>query len=130
MIVIDASAAASWVLPHEDGIDLNRLIEASNDFFAPFLFWAEIRNVILVSERRGLILPEAASRAMSAIERLDVTFDITPSSHDVYNFSKQYGLSIYDSLYIELAHRKHAHLCTLDRKMRAAAEHEGIILIN
>lgn len=93
MIVIDASAAASWVLPHEDGIDLNRLIEASNDFFAPFLFWAEIRNVILVSERRGLILPEAASRAMSAIERLDVIFDTSPSSNDVYNLSKNTALA-------------------------------------
>lgn len=129
MIVIDASAAASWVLPHETGIDLRHLIETGHDFCAPFLFWAEIRNVIIISERRGIILPQAASRAIRAIERLGVSFDTSPSSGDVYGLSKKYDLSIYDGLYVELALRKNAQLCTFDRKMRDAAIQEGIRIL-
>jgi predicted nucleic acid-binding protein len=129
LIVIDASAAASWVLPHEAGLDLTHLIEAGHDFCAPFLFWAEIRNVIITSERRGFLLPQAASRAILAIERLSVTFDTNPSSDDVYRLSKKYGLSIYDGLYVELAYRKDAQLCTLDRKLREAAVQERINII-
>ena len=129
MIVIDASAAASWVLPHEAGLDLTHLVEIGHDFYAPFLFWAEIRNVMITSERRGLISARAAGRAILAIERLSVSFDTSPSSEDVYRFSKKYGLSIYDGLYVELAYRMEAQLCTLDRKMREAAVQEGINIV-
>ena len=53
-----------------------------------------MRNVLLISERRGLILPEANNKAIFAIERLGVNFDSNPLFDDAYNLSKKYGLRI------------------------------------
>ena len=60
MLVLDASALASWLMPDEVGTDLAALAEAHDSFCAPWLLWAEIRNILIVGERRGRI--PAASR--------------------------------------------------------------------
>ncbi len=55
--VIDASVVASWILPDEkprsDSDSLENL--ARHKLYAPALFWYELRNILLVSERRKRI---------------------------------------------------------------------------
>ena len=69
-IVIDASAAAALLLPDEAAsVALEELLDAGLD--APWLFWAELRNILIVSERRGRLSPGAAETFLDAIDGLN-----------------------------------------------------------
>lgn len=87
-----------------------------------------MRNVIITSERRCFILPQAARRAILAIEKLRLSSGMCPSSDDVYNLSKKYGLSISDDLYVELAYQN-IKIINLDRKIGDAAVQKGIKIV-
>lgn len=128
MIVIDASVAASWILPGEDGPRLDRIISKYDRLLAPHLFWSEIRNVLLVAERRGRIDKETADRAIEEIMKLHFEFDHAPSSEDVLCLARLHSLSIYDAVYLELAKRQKAELSSLDQKLVSAAKAENIII--
>lgn len=67
-VVIDASVVASWLLPDEaTGTALaiyERLpVEAA---FAPTLWDFEIRNILIVNERRGRINSQAVNSRLGA----------------------------------------------------------------
>lgn len=72
-LVIDASAAAGWLLPDEAraGAAFDALAEAGG-LAAPWLFWVELRNILLVAERRGRIGPATAEAFLEAVEALDL----------------------------------------------------------
>ena len=64
-VVIDASVAAAWCLRDEEGsaraeVAMARLSVETG--VVPGVFWHEIRNVLIVAERRGRIAPEATGR--------------------------------------------------------------------
>lgn len=44
----------------------------------------------------------------------------------VLRLAREHRLTVYDSLYLELAVRERRPLATLDRKLRLAAEAEGV----
>ena len=76
--MIDASAAAALLLPDEAApVALEGLLDAGLD--APWLFWAELRNILTVSERRSRLLPGAAEAFLDAIDGLNVRLDTAPS---------------------------------------------------
>ncbi|WP_333835359.1 hypothetical protein [Rubrimonas sp.] len=62
-VVFDACTAASWVLPDEEPASLEAIANAPLE--APWLFWAELRNIPIASERRGRI-PRGQPRSISA----------------------------------------------------------------
>ena len=128
MIVIDASVAASWILPGEDGPRLDAVLVKYDRLLAPHLFWSEIRNVLLVAERRGRIEKAIADVAIEEITKLHFEFDHEPSSEEVMRLARLYSLSIYDAVYLELAQRHKADLATLDQKLILAAKAENIII--
>ena len=55
--VLDASVTASWAFPDEQNSVADRigqLLESSADSaIVPSLWWFEVRNILLVNERRG-----------------------------------------------------------------------------
>ncbi|AUN95376.1 type II toxin-antitoxin system VapC family toxin [Pseudazoarcus pumilus] len=52
--VIDASVAAVWLLPDDEVL-------------VPGLFWLEMRNILLVCERRGRVDSASADRALGLV---------------------------------------------------------------
>ena len=61
-LVLDASARASWLMPDEDGADLGRALATAEEIAAPWLLWAEIRNILIVGQRRAR-LPQGVAAA-------------------------------------------------------------------
>lgn len=55
MLVLDASALVGWVMPDKHGMDLLELAATHDDIIAPWLLWAELRNILMVNKRRGRI---------------------------------------------------------------------------
>ena len=96
---------------------------------APQLWWAELRNALLIAERRGRTTPAVTVAAIAALDALSVQLDHEPHGPMVLQLAREYDLTVYDALYLELALRENRALATLDRKLARAAEAEGIELL-
>ncbi len=64
--VIDASMAAAWVIADERTQRLTRLLDQLENRrgYVPDMFWHEMRNILLIVERRGRICKGSAEPAM------------------------------------------------------------------
>src|SRR5271166_5954780 len=107
--VLDASIAACWAFDDEDhpvaALALERV--RTDEARVPSLWWFEVRNTLIVSERRGR-LQEA----------------------DVLALARRRRLTVYDSAYLELARREGAPLATLDAALATAARAERVPLLS
>ncbi len=129
-LVIDASVIAAVMLPDEDDTPVKTVMTAlsENGGIAPFLMWGEVRNLVLMAERRGRIDQAGADAIFDAVAGLPIIFDHDPEHDDVVALARRHRLTIYDALYLELAARRDASLATLDRALRNAARDEGLLL--
>lgn len=126
MLVVDASALAGWLLPDEVGVDLAALADQHEVFMAPWLLWVEIRNILIVSERRGRIPAAVVDAALETISAFGIVLDTTPSNAAVLTLCRKHGLTAYDALYLDLALRQGAVLATRDTALAKAALAEGV----
>ena len=129
-LIIDASALIAWVMPDETGLDLDRALAVHNDVIAPWLLWFELRNILLVSERRGRLSAGMAEQIIEPLEGLGILLDTSPSSQVVMELSRRHGLTAYDALYLECALRHGGVLATLDQPLSRAAKAEGVATIS
>lgn len=127
-IVVDASALASLVLPDEAGDAVAALLGECEPV-APGLLWAEIRNLLLMAERRQRIGSGVLEQALAALDALGIATDTAPVSDQVIRLARQHGLTVYDALTLELALRLGAPLATADVALRRAAGREGVALV-
>src|SRR5438477_779683 len=129
--VIDASVTASRLLGDELHpaalAAFNRLVD--DTAIVPAIWWFEIRNTLLMNQRRGRIGEKRMAQALAMIEEIPVAIDREPESRLVIELAKRHRLSVYDAAYVELALRQQAPLATLDGSMARAAEAERIPLI-
>lgn len=128
MLILDASAIIGWIMPDEAGIDLEPLIARGEPLLAPWLIWVELRNILIVSERRGRLPAGMGDQIADAVDGLQIQFDSSASSAVVLDLARRHGLTAYDALYLETALRYGAMLATLDGKLRAAAVAEAVAL--
>lgn len=128
MLVLDASALLAWLMPDETGPDLAPLLRSTDQVLAPWLLWVELRNILIVSERRGRLPAGAADQIVAAVDQLNIALDTRPANAVVLDLARRHGLSVYDALYLELALREGAQLASLDAALRRAASGEGVEL--
>ncbi|MFC0813574.1 type II toxin-antitoxin system VapC family toxin [Paracoccus panacisoli] len=128
MLILDASAIIGWIMPDEAGIDLEPLIARGEPLLAPWLIWVELRNILIVSERRGRLPAGMGDQIADAVDALQIQLDSSASSAVVMDLARRHGLTAYDALYLETALRHGAMLATLDGKLRAAAVAEAVAL--
>ena len=128
-VVVDASvAAASCLRDDEDTIAADAAMARISDetSFVPGIFWHEIRNVLLVAERRGRIEPEAAERHLRRLRMLPLVTDHDQDDAETVTLARRHKLAAYDAAYLETAKRRGASLATLDTKLATAATAEGV----
>ena len=126
--VLDCSIAVAWVLKDErsgaaDSV-FDRVVETG--VVAPWLWWIEIRNALVVSERRGRTTADDTAEALAALDRLGIRLDAAPEGTDVLRLARRHGISAYDAIYLELALREQRPLATLDRRLARAARASGV----
>ncbi|MGI9170537.1 MAG: type II toxin-antitoxin system VapC family toxin [Caulobacteraceae bacterium] len=129
--VIDASVAASWLLPDEDNPVSNaayRRLE-TDDAIAPGLWWFEMRNLLIVYERRGRIDARQTARALGLLDGLPIGLDFMAEEVALMDLTRRHRLTVYDGAYLELAVRERLPLASLDGALRDAARAEGVALI-
>ena len=113
--VLDASIAACWAFDDEDhpvaALALERV--RTDEARVPSLWWFEVRNTLIVSERRGRLTESDIATFLHGLARLRVAVDQSPEEADVLALARHRGLTVYDAAYLERARREGAPLATL-----------------
>ena len=94
----------------------------------PALWWVEVRNALVIAERKGRLTQEDTAAAVQAIDALGIHLDQAPDGTSILRLARTHGLTAYDALYLELSIRQQRPLATLDRRLGAAAQSEGVRL--
>ena len=128
-IVVDCSVAAAWALVDERTAWTSAALQAATAEVAivPSLFWYEIRNILIVNERRGRIEPSQSARFLADVDPL-TDVDVAPVESDILTLARTHNLTVYDASYLELAIRLGLPLCTLDAQLIEAATKIGVTL--
>lgn len=126
--VLDASVTAGWILPDEGNAFAAQVQSrlTGESAVVPVIWRYEMRNLLLMAERRGRLTPAAGDAALSILARLPISVDASADEASMTAIARRRGLTIYDSAYLELAARANLPLATLDRRLRNAAEAEAI----
>jgi predicted nucleic acid-binding protein len=130
MFVLDASVVASWCFPDEvhprAEAALRRI--AVEPGVAPVLLWFELRNVLLIGERRNRVTPAQTARFLRHVADLPIEVDHGADENAVLGLARTHLLTVYDAVYLELARRRGLSLATLDQALIKAAQAEVIPL--
>ncbi len=126
--VVDASVAGAWLLPDEEPAEalaaLDRL--KKDDAFVPAVLWFEIRNLLLMNERRGRLTAVQTAAALNIFGELPLRTDNQPDSDTTLQLARDHRLTVYDATYLELALRRSLPLLTFDRELAEAAQKCGV----
>jgi predicted nucleic acid-binding protein len=129
--VLDASVAACWAFEDEDHptatLALDRI--RSDQARVPSLWWFEVRNTLIINERRGRLAEADTAAFLRGLSRLGVTVDRLPEEAGVMTLARKHRLTVYDASYLELAQREILPLATLDADLIRAARAENLSLI-
>ena len=128
MFILDASVAGAWLLEETTNLSADRVLARLEDGEAavPHIWHLEVRNCLLVAQRRGRIEPSSSADRLAALYSLPVRTDADTDLDIAYALAEQHGLSFYDAVYLELAKRRFAPLATFDKALGRAAAAERL----
>ncbi len=130
--VLDASVAFAWVYEDQATLETDHLLNelaAGAVAVVPAMWFLEVANVLLIAQRRHRL---TAAQRRSALEKLDAmpfTVDDEPARSafgKTSDLAEQYGLTVYDAHYLEVALRRKLPLGSRDDALRQAAMRCGV----
>jgi predicted nucleic acid-binding protein len=129
--VLDASMAASWAFTDEESSASARVLAecATSHPIVPTLFWFEIRNILVVNERRQRITAPVTETFLRNLSLLSLQIDSSPDETVLLRLARLHNLTVYDAAYLELACREALSFATLDKQLADAATSEGLTLL-
>jgi predicted nucleic acid-binding protein len=128
--VVDASILAAWFLDEkrdprvEAAFDTAARIETR----APNLLYYEIRNALLMGERRNRISEAMSAAFLRDLALLPIRLEPAGDEASLMGLARKRKLTAYDAAYLELAKREGLPLATLARGLEKAAIAEGVAL--
>lgn len=132
--VLDASLVLAWSFDDEPepASAFSFELLARDQAIVRSIWSVEIANALMVAERVGRVTRSDVTRLVSMARefRLEVELTMTQLAlAPVLDVARDYGLTAYDASYLELAMRRGLPLASLDRRLRAAAESAGVLLV-
>lgn len=100
-----------------------------DDALVPTHWWFEVRNTMLIGERRERSTEQNTRFALDRLSRMTIRHMPVPFDTDVLALARKHRLTFYDAVYLELAQREGLALATLDNELASAARHEGVTLV-
>jgi len=130
-VVIDASIAAAWCFPDEQAQAAEHVLDIlpQTGGVVPGLFRHEIRNILIMNERRGRIDRTQSAWFLTRLRNLQLAQDDSHDEDTVLALARNRRLSAYEAAYLETALRRGDSLATLDRALARAASAEGVAVI-
>ena len=131
-LVVDASVAAKWLIDEEDSEAADRLLTGEHQLFAPRLMATEVGHALRRKSRRGKLERSKAGQLAASIPTLAVTWaDDKEVIADAVRLALGMECSVYDCVYLALAHQISGTLVTADQRFvntLAHTEHGGIVI--
>ena len=129
-VVIDNSVFLAWCMGDEDNPAANcaMLLAAEEGGVVPRIWWYELRNALLMNERRGRISQQQVADTLADARALGISVDDGHDEAQVLDLARRFELTVYDSAYLETALRRSLPLATLDGRLLAAAESLGVAI--
>jgi len=133
-LVIDGSTTLGFVLQDEQApsaLKALAALEGGMATFVPAHWCVEVANGLIMAERRKRASQADITEALNLVAALPVVADDETAQRagsDTAALARQYGLTIYDAAYLELAMRRGATLATTDRELARAAKAAGVAL--
>jgi len=126
--VLDALVTAVWALEDENHPLAVRALDRlrTDEAVAPSLWWFEVRNILIVNERRKRLSEADTRRFLEELAVLPIREDRMAVEDEVLRLARVHGLTVYDAAYLELALRERLVLATLDQALVRAAAVEGV----
>ena len=113
--VADALITLAWAFDevHPRAV-LARERLRTDEAVVPSLWWFELRNALVIGERRERLTEGDTAIFLRSIGSLAVTVDRVPDETAVLTLARRYRLTVYDAAYLELALRETLPPATLD----------------
>lgn len=129
--VLDASLAASWFLPDEASPATNALLDRllESEAVVPSLFRHEMRNLMLLAQRRGRMSRARLHDVIAELGAVPVRDRGPGDDAEIVTLAIKHDLTAYDAAYLALAMTELLPLATLDKKLAAAARAENVALL-
>ncbi len=130
--VIDGSTAIGFFLRDEQSASCLKALEAIEvgvPTFVPAHWCVEVANGLIMAERRKRASQADITEALSLAAALPVIEDDQTAQRAggaTAALARQYGLTIYNAAYLELAMRRGAALATTDQALAKAAKAAGV----
>jgi predicted nucleic acid-binding protein len=129
-LVLDASITLAWAFQEvEPTASEARERLRREDAVVPSLWWFEMRNGLVMGERRGLLTERRTARFLRDLSHVTINIDRVPDETVVLTLARHRRLTVYDAAYLELALRHAVALATLDQALASAARAEGVSVI-
>jgi predicted nucleic acid-binding protein len=129
--VLDASVTAVWAFSDESS-PVAELADSRLDSdvgLVPRIWWYEIRNMLVVNERRQRITAADSVIFLQSLSGFPIEIAEGEDEQSIFRFARLYRLSFYDAAYLELAQRHGIPLATHDRALQSVALSAGISLL-
>lgn len=122
-LVIDNSIVLAWCLADESHAVAEDAMHAviEDGASVPGIWWYELRNALVVNERRGRLEPADTQATLTDLGELSIAIDRDHDEGMILNLARSHELSVYDAAYLEVAQRRGLPLATLDDRLRRAA---------
>jgi predicted nucleic acid-binding protein len=127
-VILDASFAASWILPDEASREsqalLRAVLEKSAALQVPALWMYEMLNLFRISEKRGRLTQVQVGKALQLLNALPLDRHPPPTGNEqlrVLELGRQFDLTAYDASYLALGERLQAPLASKDLDLQRAA---------
>ncbi len=126
-LIADAGVIAKALIPETDTDKARALLGGWLDgritFLAPDILPAEIASILWKRVRRNVLPVHEAARLYAEFARLGIPLapleDLVPAALE---FALRNQQSVYDGLYLALAHQAHSILVTADARLWEAAQ--------
>lgn len=133
-LVLDGSAVLAWCFEDETTPAIDALMQRVADVGAvvPSIWRLEVANALHAGIRRGRMTSVIRDLLLEALA--DMPVDVDPETNRqawtrTVRLAEQYGLTIYDASYLEVALRRSLPLASLDKALRNAAAAAGVSLL-
>jgi predicted nucleic acid-binding protein len=117
VIVVDSNILAYLYLPSGLSEQAERLLAQEPDWAAPVLWRSELRNVLALYIRKGMLSLEQAFAIQMEAEALLNGAEYEVPSLDVLRLVESSACSAYDCEFVALAKRLNVKLVTADKKI-------------
>ena len=118
----------NWFLDESVNPKSTFVLESISQYevFVPPIWNPEVRNGLLMAERRSHITEDRLQERLQDLIKLPIDSDTDSNLEDAFTLARTHRLSFYDATYLKLAMRRDIPLATLDNALDRAATAEGL----